>query len=159
MAKKEISINKDSIVFYKSFYEAIKELSKEEQAQVYNAIFEHYFYSKNVDLKGVPKAIFALVQPNIDSANKRYQTSVDNGSKGGRKRTQKEPRKNPKGTQKEPEHKPNTNLNDNVNVNDNLDVNKEEDFLDQVIKSWVEVFLLDFRKDGKHQLKRVVFPK
>lgn len=34
------TIQKDSFIFYRSFYEAIKELPKENQLNIYNAILE-----------------------------------------------------------------------------------------------------------------------
>ena len=78
---------RDSFVFYKSFYEAINNLEKEDQLEVYNAICE-YSFSDNIPetLTGVAKAMFILIKPNIDSANARYKASVENGKKGGRPR-------------------------------------------------------------------------
>ena len=37
---------KDSIIFYKSFYTAIKKLPKKYQLSIYQAIFEKYFFRK-----------------------------------------------------------------------------------------------------------------
>lgn len=118
-------MNKESFVFYKSFYEAINNLSKEDQLEVYNAICE-YSFNENIPetLTGVAKAMFILMKPNIDSANARYRASVENGKKGGRpkkKETQQKPNQNLDKTQQ----KPNQNLNDNVddNVDDNVNYN------------------------------------
>ena len=120
-----LNMNKESFVFYKSFYEAINNLSKEDQLEVYNAICE-YSFNENIPetLTGVAKAMFILMKPNIDSANARYRASVENGKKGGRpkkKETQQKPNQNLDKTQQ----KPNQNLNDNVddNVNDNVNYN------------------------------------
>lgn len=107
---------KDSIVFYKSFYEAIKELPSKNQLEIYNAIFQKYFYNEDISLKGISKGIFNLIIPNVDSANKRYFANVENGKKGGRPKSELKPKENPKETQTEPKH----NLNDNDNVNDNV---------------------------------------
>ena len=38
--------------------------------------------------------MFTLIKPNIDSANKRYISSVENGKKGGRPKTQLKPKNN-----------------------------------------------------------------
>ena len=75
-------MEKDSIIFYKSFYEAIKEMPKENQLELYNAIFEKYFFGNEIELTGLTKGIFKIIKPNIDSANKRYFTNIENGKKG-----------------------------------------------------------------------------
>lgn len=116
---------KDSIVFYKSFYEAIKELPEANQVDIYNAIFQKYFYGVEKELTGISKGIFGLMVPNIDSANKRYFANVENGKKGGRPKSETKPNQNPIKTQKEP----NNNLNDNVNDNDNVNVNDNDNVI------------------------------
>ena len=117
---------KDSCVFYRSFYEAIQGIPESEQLKLYNGIFEYMFNDKEI-LKetGVAKSMFTLIKPNVDSAVKRYNASVENGKKGGRpkkKETQEKPKQNPKKTQEKPSSKPKQNLNDNVddNVDDNV---------------------------------------
>ena len=118
---------RNSFVFYKSFYESIKELAPKEQAQIYNAIFEYQFYGNEIELKGVCKSIFTLILPQLDANNKRYE----NGKKGGRpKGNQNETEEKPKGNQNETEveanENDNVNVNDNDNVNVNVDVNDNE---------------------------------
>ena len=44
---------RDTTIFYRSFYEAIKDLPIENQSVVYNAIFEYTFNFIEVDLSGV----------------------------------------------------------------------------------------------------------
>ena len=104
---------KDSIVFYKSFYEAIKELPSKNQLDIYNAIFQKYFYEEDISLKGISKGIFNLIIPNVDSANKRYFANVENGKKGGRPKSELKPKQ-----------KVNDNDNDNVNEKDNVNDNE-----------------------------------
>ena len=129
-------MGKDSFVFYKSFYESIKELDPENQLEVFKSIFEYAFYNKNIELNGISKAIFTLMKPNIDNSIARYNACVENGRKGGapkgNQNAQKQPKNNLKTTQKQPKNKqktsekqPKNNLNDNdnVNVNDNDNVN------------------------------------
>ena len=105
---------RDSIVFYRSFYEAIKEIPLEEQGVVYNAIYGYALDGIEPELNGIAKAIFLLVKPQIDANTKRYE----NGKKGGRK---------PKQNQNEIKSKPNVNDNDNVNVNDNVNKKEQEE--------------------------------
>jgi hypothetical protein len=116
---------KDSFVFYKSFYDAIKNMPDElEQAKAYNYIFEYVFEGKEPQEKNFAAAMFYMVKVNIDNAIKRYEANVENGRKGGRPKkienpteTQPKPKQNP--TETQPKPKQNLNDNDNINVNDN----------------------------------------
>ena len=114
-------MKRESFIFYKSFYDSIKELAPKEQAQIYNAIFEYQFENKIIDLKGVCKSIFTLILPQLEANNKRYE----NGKRGGRPRqNQNETETKPKNNQNETKMKPNEN--DNVNENENDNVNENE---------------------------------
>ena len=104
-------MERDSFIFYRSFYEAIKEIPDEEQLIAYRAITEYALNGTEINIQGISKAIFTLVKPQIDANTKRYE----NGKKGGRK---------PKENQKETKLKPNVNDNVNVNVNGNDNVNE-----------------------------------
>lgn len=112
---------KESFVFYRSFYESINKLDDEIKLEIFNAICEYSLNEKELELSVVADAIFTLIKPNIDSANKRYIASVENGKKGGRPKKNdnlEKPKKNLK--------KPSNNLEkpkQNLNVNDNVDVN------------------------------------
>lgn len=145
-------IQRDSMVFYKSFYEAIRELEPVQQAEVYNAIFEFGLNGKEPnsnEVSSTTKTIFRLIKPQIIANNARYA----NGQKGGRPRkeetegepnddeshrkgepnqkqnkTKVKPNKNQTETKQEPNHnqdrtKAKPNENDNVNVNDNVNGN------------------------------------
>lgn len=130
---------KESFVFYKSFYDAIKNIPAEEQLKLYNAICEYSFNECIPNLEdGIAKAMFILMKPNIDSATKRYNASVENGRKGGRPKKSKESKekeeeeedvkknlKKPSNNLEETQPKPsnNLNVNDNDNVNDNYNNN------------------------------------
>lgn len=107
-------MERDSFIFYRSFYESVKEIPEEEQLQTYKLIIEYALNGVEIDIKGIPRAIFALVKPQIDANTKRYE----NGKKGGRK---------PKQNQNETKSKPNVNDNVNVNVNDNVNKKEQEE--------------------------------
>ena len=159
-------MSKESFVFYKSFYEAIKNVPEEEQLKLYKAICEYSFEGKDILPEGIAKAMFILIKPNLDSANARYEASVENGKKGGRpkKETQQKPKQNPDETQTEPNS--NLNVNDNVDVDDNVNDNEEinnntskSDDVGQVNDSSDETLVDDFevlwglypKKQGKNQ--------
>lgn len=105
---------RDSIIFYRSFYEAIKELPNDIQGEVYSAIFEYSLNFNQVAISGLSKTIFTLIKPQLDANIKRFE----NGKKGGRKskteitEIEKEPKHNQKETKEE--------ANNNNNVNDNV---------------------------------------
>ena len=108
---------RESFVFYKSFYQSIKELDTKYQVEIYNAIFEFEFNGKVPDLSGVSKSIFTLIIPQLEANNKRYE----NGKKGGRPITKTKPNNNQTITKVKPNV--NDNVNVNVNVNDNVNKN------------------------------------
>ena len=72
----------ETMIFYPSYYEAIKALPREEQADAYNAIMEYAFYGNDLtdQLTGGAKIVLLMAKPNIDASNK----SIENGKKGGR---------------------------------------------------------------------------
>lgn len=74
---------RDSVLFYRSFYDALKNIPPDERLKVYDAIMEYGMYDHDPDLEGVALAIFLLAKPQIDANNKRYE----NGCKAKKKRT------------------------------------------------------------------------
>ncbi len=101
---------KESFIFYRSFYEAIKDLDCDTKVEIYDAICEYSLNQKETEIEGMGKAILTLIKPQIDANLKRYK----NGCFGGRPKTKTKPNENQKET------KPKPNDNDNVNVNDNV---------------------------------------
>lgn len=126
-------MNRDSVIFYLSFYEAIRELPESEKLKAYEMIFDYAFSGKEPEERGIASAVFKLIKPQIDANNKRYENGVkggEYGKLGGRPKTPKKPQENPKETPKKPqanaEETPNVNDNDNVNVNVNDNVNAND---------------------------------
>ncbi|KXU52172.1 hypothetical protein HMPREF3037_00371 [Candidatus Stoquefichus sp. KLE1796] len=109
MNEKE-KIERDSFVFYRSFYEAIKDLDTIEQSNLLCAICELALNGNEIELNGISSTIFKLIKPQINANLKRYK----NGSKGGRPKTENKPKEN----QSKTKHKANVNV--NVNVNENI---------------------------------------
>lgn len=107
-------MERDSFVFYKSFYESIKELDLEDQTALFQAICKYALYGEEPKVKGPVKAVFIAIKPQIDKNNQRYE----NGKRGGR------PSSKPTDNQTETEPQPNVNVNVNDNVNDNVNVNE-----------------------------------
>lgn len=116
---------RESFVFYRSFYDAIKDLPRDVQGEIYTAIMEYSLYGKETEsLKPIARSVFTLMKPQIDVNNKRFE----NGRKGGRPKSENEPNGNqnetkekPKNNQNETKDEPNVNDNANVNVNVNIE--------------------------------------
>ena len=105
---------RDSFIFYRSFYEAISELPKENQADTYNAIMQYALNQKEIELTGISKAIFSLVKPQLDANYKKYENGKQKKSKTETKQKQ---------TKSKIETNVNENVNKNVNDNENVNVN------------------------------------
>ena len=104
---------RESMIIYRSFFEAIKELPKEEQADVWNAVYELGLNNKEVQLTGISKTIFTLIKPQIEANVKKYL----NGKKPKVKPKESKTEANNKQTRSKTEGNVNVNVNDNVNVN------------------------------------------
>ena len=101
---------RDGVVFYRSFWEAITHLDDADQLASVKAIVEYGLYGKEPECSGVATAIFMMAKPQIDANNRRYE----NGTKGGRPKTddkeiprenQKKPSANQAETYQEPKEK------------------------------------------------------
>ena len=101
---------RDSFIFYRSFYEAIREVPAEAQLQIYKAISIYALEQEEIELSGIAKAIFSLVKPQLDANYKKYENGKQTKSKI-------------KAKNKQTESKIGTNVNDNENVNVNVNVN------------------------------------
>lgn len=119
---------RDSMVFYRSFFNAIKSIQQEEQLKVYTAIMEYALNGTEIELSDVPLALFTVMKPQIDANNDRYI----NGRKGGRPKTVKPEdsngcnNKKPMVSVNAENKKPNDNVNENDNVNDNVNVDEND---------------------------------
>ena len=95
---------RESIVFYRSFYEAIKELPAEEFRNAVMAIMEYALNDSEIDTSGVAKAILIMAKPQIDKNNKRYENGLRGGTKPkqNQNETKVEPNPNQTVTKTEP---------------------------------------------------------
>lgn len=81
-------MERESFIFYRSFYDAIKCMPSEVQAEIYPAICEYALFGKlPKNLSDVAKGMFTLIKPNIDTNTARYV----NGTKGGRRKKKAAP--------------------------------------------------------------------
>jgi len=103
-------MSRDSFIFYRSFFEALQELPKEDKADVLDAICEKALNFKDINLTGIAKGFFTLIKPQIEANNRKYE----NGIKPKTKPQESKPEAN----QKQNESKPEGNDNANVNTNE-----------------------------------------
>ena len=112
-------MQRDSMVFYRSFHEATRELPPEIYKEAMVALMDYALDGRINEVSAYANMFLQMAKPQVDANNQRYI----NGSKGGRKpepkseksenvKTKAEPKRNQIGTKPEP--------NVNVNVNDNV---------------------------------------
>jgi hypothetical protein len=116
-------------VFYRSFYESISELPETNQLEIYRAIFELSLNENRIELTGINKTIFTLIEPQIIANIQRFK----NGSKPKEKRNGSETEAKQKQSKSETEA--NKNKNKNENKNENKKKNIETPTLEEV-KMW-----------------------
>ena len=121
-------MERESMVFYKSFMEATDDLEPELYKTVIKMVLHYAMEGKEPEGDTIAKAFFSLIKPQIDANNRRYE----NGKQGGRKSNQAETKVEPKPNQTITKGKPSHNQaetkvepNVNDNVNDNVNVLKD----------------------------------
>jgi hypothetical protein len=128
-------MERDSMVIYKSFYSAIKDLDNDTRVQIYDAIYEYGLYlNEPKTFDGICKVVWTLIKPQLDANIKKYKNGkkgAKHGSKGGRpKKPHTVNNKNPLGVNNKNPTRLKTktpNVNDNVNVNVNVNDNENID--------------------------------
>jgi hypothetical protein len=108
---------RDTMIIYRSFYEAIKELPKENQADIWSAVYELGLNGQEIDLQGISKTIFTLIKPQIDANLKRFE----NGKKPKVKKNISETEAKQEQNISETEANNNNNNNNNKNTIPSID--------------------------------------
>lgn len=71
---------RDSMVFYRSFFEAAEQMSEQEFGAFCNAVFQYAFYgNRENQLTGIGRALFVALIPQIDATALRHQQAVKGG--------------------------------------------------------------------------------
>lgn len=117
---------RDTMVYYRSFRESLRELPPDLYKVVSETIFDYAFegIAPGADSNAVAKALFIAIKPVIDNAHNRYDACVENGRKGG---APKGSRNNPSGKAAEPNQRPNQRPNQEPNLYKDKDVDKDKD--------------------------------
>ncbi|MBO5387666.1 MAG: hypothetical protein J6A59_05935 [Lachnospiraceae bacterium] len=111
---------RNSFIFYRSIYEAIRDLPRDVQGEIYTAIMEYGLYGKETEqLKPIARSIFTLVKPLLHNDITRFE----NGKRGGRPKNLNKTETEPKNNRTETEQKPNQNQSETTEkcVRENID--------------------------------------
>jgi len=106
-------MERDSFVFYKSYYEAVKNLDDKTQLSIFESICEYALYHNEIELDKTALSLFTLIKPNLEANYKKWV----NGCKGGA----------PKGTINNPKGKNQFNKKDNQEDNQRKTKGKSKD--------------------------------
>ena len=68
-----MATEKESFIFYRSFFEALQDLKDKERLKVYDAICNLALNEIDTEFKGLSKTIFTLIRPQILSNTKKYK--------------------------------------------------------------------------------------
>ena len=114
--------NRDSCVFYASWLDAIEAMPDNVRGEALMAILVYALRGETTEKMGaMTKVIMAMVKPQIEANNKRYE----NGCKGGRPKVEKNQNETkPKPNRNQTETKKNQTITYNDNVNDNVNDNE-----------------------------------
>ena len=99
--------NRESMVFYRSWWLAVEELPEDIRQEVISATIEYGFIGSVPDsMSNIARAMFALIKPQIDINNAKWENGCrgrEFGALGGRPKNPKEPPNiTPKVTPKKP---------------------------------------------------------
>lgn len=121
---------RDSMVFYRSFMEAMENLDSENYKCAMQGIMRYAMDGEEPDLTGAAKMAFLFMKPQIDSNNRKYENGkrgAEYGKRGGRPKketpagdikTPEKPQENPSETPKRENETPNVYVYEYVNDNE-----------------------------------------
>ena len=78
----DTTVNRNSFVFYDSFYKAMKNLNKDEKVEYIDAMCQYSLYDIRIEMSPKIESLFELFKAQIDANVKKRK----NGKKGGRPR-------------------------------------------------------------------------
>lgn len=91
----------DVFLIYRSFIEAIRELSPEDQLNAYNAIMDYALDGKEPDIKGPAMAVFRMARPQIDANTKRREAGKAGAAKTNSKAEERQDVGNPSASERQ----------------------------------------------------------
>lgn len=138
-------MERESFVFYRSFFEALKKLKPRSRQKALDAIINYALDGVETPLDDAASVLFLAIKPQLDANNKRYVSGKQGGRKPPEKMedeleeitpenesngfNEKKPSVLKKSFEKKPNENENVNVNENENVNENVYVNENADGL------------------------------
>lgn len=98
-------MERDGMVFYRSFYEAVKELPPDEFKRCVTALLDYGLDGTEPKTDGIEKTVYIMAKPQIDKNNQRYTNGKAGGRKSNQTETKAEPNNNQTVTKAEPKEK------------------------------------------------------
>jgi hypothetical protein len=154
-------MERDSMIFYRSFYESVNGLSPIIKAEVYDAIFRYGLDFKEPEFTDeFARALFTLIKPQLDANIKRF----NNGNKPKNKQSESKTEAKQKQNKSEIEANNNVNVNDNVNKNINIEERKSkfyasltlfvDEYPKQMLRDFFEYWTEHGEKDKKLRFEK-----
>ena len=132
-------MKRDSMIFYRSFYESLNGLDAVIKAEVYDAIFSYGLdFQEPIFTNEIARALFTLIRPQLDANLKRF----NNGLKPKTKQIESKTEAKQKQNKSEVEANVNVNVNDNVNNSKKNIEERKKDFY-----AALTVFVDEFPKE------------
>jgi hypothetical protein len=116
---------RDSMILYRSFYEAIIELPESNQLEIMKAIFEYGFDGVEPKLSGLSKTIWILIKPNLEANRRKWENGCQPKQKQSVSKTE--------ANTKQSGSKTEGNVYVDVDVEEDKDVEEEEN--DKIINT------------------------
>lgn len=103
--KRSMKMQRKQFTFYRSYYEAVKDLPKEDIAEIFLAVCEYALNGMEPDkLSGVPRSVFILMRPTLDSGRRKAENRSTKNTKDGDKEEQSDNK--PKTNEEQTDNKP-----------------------------------------------------
>jgi hypothetical protein len=140
-----------SFIFYKSFYESIKGLKKNEQSEIFKAICEFSFNKVEPDLKGYAKSVWILMRPNLEANYKKYE----NGKKQKGSKTEANDKQTVSKNEANVDVNVDGNVDENVKIN-NVDYNSGKWFKKVDANGFIEAVNKFLTDNANHNYPRIL---
>jgi hypothetical protein len=131
----------DTVIILRSYWESIKDLPDDKRLFFWESIIQYGLNDIEPTVTGIEKSLWVSIKSSMDSNIRRYNTSVENGKKGGAPKGNKNAKKQPETTQNNPIQPKTTknNLNKDKDkdkdIDKDMDKNKDMDIREKIFKN------------------------
>ena len=115
----------DTVIILRSYWESIKDLPDDKRLFFLESIIEYGLNGIEPTLTGLEKSLWVSMKSSVDANIRRYNTSVENGRKGGAPKGNKNAKKQPELTQNNPIQPETTKNNLNKDKDKDKDIDKD----------------------------------